>query len=161
MKPCGACSRKLATGLFDHPYTEGVEVKAAVAAHRPLVRQAAEESFVLLQNQKLTDGAPLLPLSPARRTVALIGPLADDKGDMVGAWAGAGNESDIVTLRQALAQRAQLLGTTLLYSKGTEIDGTSQAGFPEAVTWPVQPMLSFLPSENRSHERRGRFACIP
>ena len=125
---------KFATGLFDHPYTEGVEVKAAVAAHRPLARQAAEESFVLLQNQTLTDGAPLLPLSPARRTVALIGPLADDKGDMVGAWAGAGNESDIVTLRQALAQRAQLLGTTLLYSRGTEIDGTSQAGFSEAVS---------------------------
>jgi beta-glucosidase len=125
---------KFATGLFDHPYTEGVEVKAAVAAHRPLARQAAEESFVLLQNQTLTDGAPLLPLSPARKTVALIGPLADDKGDMVGAWAGAGNESDIVTLRQALAQRAQLLGTTLLYSRGTEIDGTSQAGFSEAVS---------------------------
>jgi beta-glucosidase len=70
---------------------------------------------------------------PARKRVALIGPLADDKGDMVGAWAGAGNDSDIVTLRQALAQRAQQLGTTLLYSKGTEIDGTSQAGFPEAV----------------------------
>jgi beta-glucosidase len=124
---------KFATGLFEHPYAQGVEVKAAVEAHRPLVRQAAEESFVLLQNQPLSEGAPLLPLMPARKRVALIGPLADDKGDMVGAWAGAGNEIDIVTLRQALAQRAQQSGTTLLYSKGTEIDGTSQAGFPEAV----------------------------
>jgi beta-glucosidase len=124
---------KFATGLFEHPYAESVEVKAAIAAHRPLVRQAAEESFVLLQNQTLSEVAPLLPLMPARKRVALIGPLADDKGDMVGAWAGAGNESDIVTLRQALAQRALQLGTTLLYSRGTEIDSTSQAGFPEAV----------------------------
>ena len=38
---------KFATGLFEHPYTEGPEVTAAVAAHRPLVRKAAEESFVL------------------------------------------------------------------------------------------------------------------
>ena len=53
---------KFATGLFEHPYTEGVEVKAAVAAHRPMVRSAAEESFVLLKNVKLTDGASLLPL---------------------------------------------------------------------------------------------------
>jgi beta-glucosidase len=124
---------KFATGLFEHPYAEGVEVKAAVAVHRPLACLAAEESFVLLQNDKLADGAPLLPLSSTSKRVALIGPLADDKGDMVGAWAGAGNEGDIVTLRQALAQRAQQLGTTLLYSRGTEIDGTSRAGFPEAI----------------------------
>src|SRR5664279_4668155 len=29
---------KFATGLFEHPYAEGVEVKAAVGEHRPLVR---------------------------------------------------------------------------------------------------------------------------
>jgi beta-glucosidase len=124
---------KFATGLFEHPYAEGVEVKAAVEAHRPLVRTAAEESFVLLKNDKLADAAPLLPLTPARKRVALIGPLADDKGDMVGAWAGAGNEVDIITLREALEQRAHQLGTTLLYSRGTEIDSSSEAGFPEAI----------------------------
>ena len=124
---------KFATGLFERPYAEGVEVTAAVASHRPLARQAAEESFVLLQNDKLADGAPLLPLSTARKRVALIGPLADDNADMVGAWSGAGNEGDVITLRQALAQRAQQLGTTLLYSRGTDIDGASQAGFPEAI----------------------------
>jgi len=124
---------KFATGLFEHPYTEGVEVKAAVPAHRPMVRSAAEESFVLLKNVKLTDGASLLPLSPASKRVALIGPLADDKADMVGAWAGAGNQGDIVTLREALELRAQQLGTSLVYSSGTEIDGASEAGFPQAV----------------------------
>ncbi len=127
---------KFATGLFEHPYAQGVEVTAAVAEHRPLVRKAAEESFVLLQNDKLSDGVPLLPLSPTRKQIALIGPLADDKADMIGAWAGAGNDRDIVTLRQALTQRAQQLGTTLLYSQGTEIDGLSQAGeagFSDAV----------------------------
>ena len=124
---------KFATGLFEHPYAQGVEVKAAVAEHRPLVRKAAEESFVLLQNDKLADGAPLLPLSPTRKRVALIGPLADDKIDMIGAWAGASNEGDIITVRQSLAERAQQLGTTLVYSRGTEIVSSSQAGFSDAV----------------------------
>jgi beta-glucosidase len=124
---------KFATGLFEHPYAEGVEVTAAVAGHRPLVRRAAEESFVLLQNDKLAGGAPLLPLSPASRRLALIGPLADDAGDMVGGWGSAGEESDIITLRQALAERAQQLGGTLFYAKGTKIDDVSQAGFPEAI----------------------------
>ena len=124
---------KFATGLFERPYAEGVEVKGAVAEHRPLARKAAEESFVLLQNDKLADGAPLLPLSPERKRISLIGPLADDKGDMVGAWAGAANDRDIITLRQALAERAEQSGSTLLYSSGTAIDDASQAGFAEAV----------------------------
>lgn len=124
---------KFATGLFEHPYAEGVEVTAAVDAHRPLVRKAAEESFVLLQNGKLDGGAPLLPLSPERKRVALIGPLADDTGEMVGAWGGAGADRDIVTLRQALEERARQVGGTLLYAKGTAIDDASSAGFAEAV----------------------------
>jgi len=124
---------KFATGLFEHPYAEGVEVTAAVAAHRPLVRKAAEESFVLLQNDKLAGGESLLPLSPAHRRVALIGPLAGDAEQMIGAWGGAGADRDTVTLRQALTDRAQQAGGTLLYAKGTEIDDPSQAGFPAAV----------------------------
>jgi len=124
---------KFATGLFEHPYAEGPEVTAAVAEHRPLVRKAAEESFVLLQNDKLANGAPLLPLSPGRQRIALIGPLGDDTGEMVGAWGGAGTERDTVTLRHALEGRAQKAGLQLVYAKGTAIDDPSQAGFDEAV----------------------------
>jgi beta-glucosidase len=124
---------KFALGLFEHPYTEGPEVTAAVPEHRPLVRKAAEESFVLLQNNKQSDGAPLLPLSSGRKKIALIGPLADAAGEMVGAWGGAGRDPDIITIRQALEERAQKTGGTLLYAKGTEIESNSQAGFAEAV----------------------------
>jgi beta-glucosidase len=123
---------KFASGLFEHPYAEGVEVTAALAANRPLVRKAAEESFVLLQNNNLA-GAPLLPLSPAFKRVTLIGPLADAAREMVGSWSGAPVIPDIITLRQALEERSRQVGGTLLYSKGTDIDGASQAGFPEAI----------------------------
>jgi beta-glucosidase len=123
---------KFATGLFEHPYAEGVEVTSAVAAHRPLVRKGAEESLVLLQNNKLAGGAPLLPLSAEYKRVALIGPLADNAGEMVGAWGGPGDR-DTVTLRQALTERARKSGNTLIYAKGTEIEDPSQAGFAEAV----------------------------
>ena len=124
---------KFATGLFEHPYAEGTEVTSAVAEHRPIVRKGAEESFVLLKNSNLADSAPILPLSPDRKRIALIGPLADEAGEMVGAWGGAGRNPDIVTVRQALAEHAQKSGGTLLYAKGTEIDDPSQAGFDEAV----------------------------
>jgi beta-glucosidase len=124
---------KFATGLFEHPYAEGTEVTAAVAAHRPLARQAAEESLVLLQNDKVAAGALLLPLSPDRKRIALIGPLADDTAEMVGAWGGAGHDRDTITVRQALEERAKQTGGELIYEKGTEIEDSSSAGFPAAI----------------------------
>lgn len=119
---------KFALGLFEHPYARGTEVTQPVPEHRPLVRQAAEESFVLLQNKPANHGSPLLPLSRQAQKVALIGPLADDPD-------GASKEgaSDIVTPRSALEARAKQTGGTLLYAKGTEIDGASEAGFAEAI----------------------------
>ena len=48
---------KFALGLFEQSLSNNAEVTAAVPAHRPLVREAAEESFVLLQN-KSTAAAP-------------------------------------------------------------------------------------------------------
>jgi beta-glucosidase len=122
---------KFALGLFERPFTKGREVTAAVPDHRPLARRGAQESFVLLKNAAF-GLAPLLPLSSNRR-VALIGPLADDSADMVGAWSGANNFGDVVTLRAALEQHAQQNATDLLYAKGSEISGNSEDGFAEAV----------------------------
>ena len=123
---------KFALGVFEHPFTDGPEVTGAVAEHRPLARRAAEESFVLLQNNPAPQ-APVLPLDPATKKIALIGPLADDANDMVGAWSGANNFGDVRTLRATMAERAQQSGATLTYEKGTDISGTSQAGFAAAV----------------------------
>jgi len=122
---------KFALGLFDHPFTEGPEVTGAVAEHRPLVRRAAEESFVLLQNNPAPQDA-LLPLAKTKR-IALIGPLADDASDMVGAWSGANNFGDVRTLRATMVDRAQQTGAILTYEKGTEISGTSDSGFAAAI----------------------------
>src|SRR6202035_1020214 len=80
---------KFALGLFEHTFTDGPEATGAVAEHRPLARRAAEEFLVLLQNNPAPQNAvhdALLPLASATKRVALIGPLADDASDMVGAW---------------------------------------------------------------------------
>ena len=122
---------KFALGLFEHPFTKGPEVTNAVADHRPLARRGAQESFVLLKNADVGE-APLLPLSSGKK-IALVGPLADDSADMVGAWSGANNFGDVVTLRAALQQHAQQNGGSVVYTQGTEISGNSDAGFAEAV----------------------------
>ena len=123
---------KFALGLFDHPFADGAEVTGAVAGHRPLVRRAAEESFVLLQNKPAPE-EPLLPLAKTTKRIALIGPLADDASDMVGAWSGANNFSDVRTLLATMAERAEQSGATFTYAKGTEISGMSNSGFAAAV----------------------------
>jgi beta-glucosidase len=121
---------KFALGLFEHPYPDTREITAAVDAHRPAVRQAAEESFVLLENKQVNQ-RPVLPLD-LKAKVALIGPLADAANEMQGAWGGGHRNTDVVTLRQAFEERAAATGTTVRYALGTEIESNSDAGFAEA-----------------------------
>jgi beta-glucosidase len=123
---------KFALGLFEHPYVDEKEVTSPSDEYRVVVRKAAEESFVLLKN-KTANGASVLPLPNTAQTVALIGPLADNPGEMLGAWSGSGRASDTVTLRTALKEHMKSAGGTLLYSKGTDISGTSTSGFAEAL----------------------------
>jgi beta-glucosidase len=110
---------KFALGLFDNPYTD-----EARENHGPLPQSsldvalaAAERSFVLLRNEPVGPKA-LLPLSPALRTVALIGPLADDPQQMLGSWTAHGQAKDVVTLRTALSKK--LGADRVKYAKGAE-----------------------------------------
>jgi beta-glucosidase len=123
---------KFALGLFEHPYTAGTEVTAGVPEHRPLVRKAAEESFVLLQNKLAADGSRILPLSRRVKSLALIGPLADNPAEMVGSSAGGGLLKEVITVKDALEARAKEAGAAFVYARGTEISGQSEDGFTEA-----------------------------
>ena len=75
---------KLRMGLFENPRRPDL-AKAAVEVarpdHRAAVLAAARQSLVLLQN----DG--LLPLDPAKvKTIAVVGPNADDDLQQLGDW---------------------------------------------------------------------------
>ena len=118
---------KFALGLFDHPYTE-VKPDGIAPEDLEVARKAAEESFVLLRNENGT-----LPLKATGKTVALIGPLADNAGQMLGSWAGKGSPKDVVTLRSALTQQVEAAQGHVLYVKGTDILGKSDADFSDAV----------------------------
>ncbi len=125
---------KFALGLFDHPYTEenDDDAKAIPPASLELARTAAEQSFVLLKNASV-NGKPLLPLNASAKTIALIGPLADDGAQMVGSWGGKSTAKDVTTLRAALETRLRPTGGRVLYAKGSDLLGNSDAGFAEAV----------------------------
>jgi len=126
---------KFALGLFDHPYAPepvaGTQAKLD-PAHLELARTIAERSFILLKNDKVS-GSALLPIGSPTKTVALVGPLADDASNMLGSWPGKGEAKDAITLKSALEQRMFQAGGRLLYAKGTEINTVSDAGFDAAV----------------------------
>lgn len=121
---------KFALGLFDHPYPTVPPVAAITAQHAALALRAAEESLVLLKNASVNQ-RPALPLA-ANAKIALIGPLADDRINVLGSSSGAHRNSDTVTLRSALQARAASGGGSVLYAKGTEILTDSDAGFSAA-----------------------------
>ena len=107
---------KYKLGLFDDPYKNINDQKAKdqifTADNRKASREIAEHSFVLLKN-----AGQLLPLKRSG-TIALIGPLADDRRDMIGPQSAAGDWKRSVSLMDALKQEKNV---QLLYSKGANI----------------------------------------
>ena len=121
---------KFALGLFARPYTDEnlIVSRMLTTEHFEVARQAAEESLVLLKNDPVND-KPILPLT-FDKTAALIGPLADSKAGMLGAWVMKGDSKNVVTLRQSLAER---LKDRLIYVKGVDTHDESEAGFGKAL----------------------------
>jgi beta-glucosidase len=105
---------KFALGLFEHPYTKESPAYDATPERRALARKVADETLVLLKNDPVEGAGTLLPLTAKVKKVALIGPMADNQRDLLGAWS-AGDPKFVVTLRQALSEK---LGDRLLYAEG-------------------------------------------
>jgi len=132
---------KAALGLFDDPYhgasPERERSVLLAPEHRQLARRVAEESIVLLKND-----ASLLPLAPRVKSVAVIGPLADDKVAALGSWPGRGDPRDAVTPLEGIKQRAG--SVSVLYVKGCGITDTAAAAFADAVAAAKQADVAVL-----------------
>lgn len=122
---------KYRLGLFEDPYRYSDNAREREQILRPEFRAAAREvarkSLVLLKNE---NGA--LPLAKEAGTIAVIGPLADDKRVMLGGWAAAGRAEDAITplegIRSAVGDDAEVL-----HARGADVEGDDRSGFEEAV----------------------------
>lgn len=119
---------KYKLGLFDDPYSYINEERATKEIMSPdkikFAKEMAERSIVLLKNDP-APGFPsgeegrLLPLKKSG-TIAVIGPLADDQRDMIGAWSAAGDWHKAVGILQGIKDKLGSDGT-VLYAKGANI----------------------------------------
>src|SRR6202167_5822592 len=110
-------------GLFDDSYRRGSAPPDArrAAEQRELARDAARKAIVLLSNR-----TGILPLSPKVKRLAIIGPLAAARGEMLGSWASAGKPEDAVSLLEGL--KAALPQCRIDHAAGVDIDGQETGG---------------------------------
>lgn len=123
---------KFKLGLFDDPYrycdAQREKEMLLNPEHLKIAREVARKSIVLLKNQ-----GQLLPLSKDVKTIAVIGPLADSKKDMIGSWSAKGDAKDVVTVLEGI-EKAVSPNTTVLYAKGCNILDDSVQLFDQAVS---------------------------
>ena len=90
---------KFRVGLFADPYTDETRAAAVTLTkeHRDAARRIAQRSMILLKN----EGA-LLPLPKSGKTIAVVGPFADSKADMLGPWSGSGKPEETVSVMEGI-----------------------------------------------------------
>ncbi len=115
---------KFRAGLFDRPYVDESREASVIlnAEHLRASREVAQRSLVLLKNERET-----LPFRKDARTVAVVGPLADDPRSIIGSWSGDGRPQDSLTLLQAVKAKVSPR-TRVLYEKGVAVEGRGVMG---------------------------------
>jgi len=122
---------KYKLGLFEDPYRYSdparEEKYVMTDEHIAFARDFSRKSIVLLKNKNNT-----LPLADDVKSIALIGPMADNQRDLIGSWSAAGDYTKSITLKQGIINR-QGNRTRINYAQGTTVNDPDRSGFPEAI----------------------------
>lgn len=113
---------KYKLGLFEDPYRyldkERAENEILTDENRAFARKAAARSFVLLKKE-----GNVLPLSK-NAEIALVGPLANDKNNMLGTWAPTGNPQLSIPILEGMNNVAP--DASIEYAKGANISNNPE-----------------------------------
>ena len=147
---------KYALGLFDDPYRfldvkrERREIRSEAVTN--LARKAAASSMVLLKNDHAT-----LPLSKQTKRIALIGPLANNRSEVMGSWKARGEESDVVTVLDGIKKKlgnnvavTYVQGCDFLDSSTREFSAAFEAARQSDVVIAVVGEKALMSGESRS-----------
>ena len=110
---------KFELGLFEHPYVNVEQAQKIVHSqeHQDLALQVARESIVLLKNAHDT-----LPLKKDLKSIAVIGPNADDGWSQLGDYSPSAVPQKVITVLDGVRQKVSP-GTHVEYVKGCEVLG--------------------------------------
>jgi beta-glucosidase len=120
---------KFKLGLFDNPFRHCDEQREKeLLGNKENLATAyrlACESFVLLKNSNQT-----LPLKAGKK-IAVIGPLADSRRDLLGSWIGQGEWNFCETVLGGIKRNNQ--NGKVTFTAGCDLDSTNRSGFAKAV----------------------------
>ena len=134
---------KIRLGLFEHPYNDESRAQKILAMpeHREAARTAAQRTAVLLRNQ-----GNLLPLHKSGyANIAVIGPLADSRQDILGPWVFQYDLKESVSVLSGLRNK---LGaqTKLSYAPGVQIKRVFPSFFDKVMH--VEPEEPWSPEQS-------------
>jgi len=115
---------KFRAGLFDSPYADP-NLAGSIMLHKDHLQTAREmvrESLVLLKNQ-----GSILPLKKDIKSIAVIGPLADNRASLLGTWCGKGDANDVVTVLEGIKKKVSS-ECKVSYVKGCDIKDDPSSG---------------------------------
>jgi beta-glucosidase len=142
---------KFRLGLFEHPYVD-VDRAARVVhsqANQDLALRAGREGIVLLKNDK-----NLLPLKKDLKSVAVIGPNADDVMNQLGDYSPKKILQHVTTAIEGI-KAAVSPQTKVTQARGCEITGMDKSGFAEAVRAAKMADVAIVVVGERQHETNG------
>ncbi|MFO7889520.1 MAG: beta-glucosidase BglX [bacterium] len=113
--PYKYCSKKRENELLLHP------------DHLKAARDMARKSIVLLKNEN-----NILPLDKNIKSIAVIGPLADNKEYLMGSWSARGEGKDVVSIINGIKNKVSS-HTKILYAIGCNINDEDKSLFKNAV----------------------------
>lgn len=148
---------KFRLGLFERPYVKDIpeSKRVLLPADKKLAEQFAEETMVLLKNKD-----NILPLAKPR-SIAVIGPLANDSANIMGTWLSQATSRDAETYLEGLQQ--EFASSTIHYAKGCDLDGKdAEAEMRAAVAAAEQSdiVFMFLGEKTRWSGENGSLAAI-
>lgn len=120
---------KFEMGLFENPYVNPEKASQLVRnkQHTTLAREVARQGTVLLKN------TALLPLSKNIKSIAVVGPNADNIYNQLGDYTAPQERDHIVTILDGI-KKAVSKRTKVHYAKGCAIRDTTQSDIAAAVT---------------------------
>ncbi|PYV48578.1 MAG: beta-glucosidase, partial [Acidobacteria bacterium] len=120
---------KFRLGLFEHPYADLAHAKQVMHSsdHQQLALQAAREGIVLLKNEN-----NLLPLKKNLKTIAVIGPNAENAPNLFGDYSAQVVLQHVNTILDAIKNKISP-PTRVVYAKGCAMNDQDRSGFERAL----------------------------